>query len=86
MWITSWLTAERLSITNLRIVDIGTSGDQIRVLAGAAAHLASALDVLSLSGCNWFTADLVEMLAVIDGQIATLQELADGGSSPRLSA
>ena len=61
-------------------MDIGNSGDQIRVLSGAAAHLASALDVLSLHGCHWFTADLAEMLDAIDGHIATLQELTDDGA------
>ena len=57
-------------------MDIGRSGNQIRVLARVAAHLASALDLLSLNGCDWFTADLAEMLAVIDGQIATLEQIA----------
>jgi len=64
-----------------QIVDIGSSRDPIRVLAGAAAHLASALDVLSNHGCDWFLADLAEMLEVIDGQIATLEALANGDSS-----
>lgn len=59
---------------------IGNSRDQIRVLSGAAAHLATALDVLSVNGCHWFTADLAEMLAVIDGHITTLEELTEGGA------
>jgi hypothetical protein len=67
-------------------MDIGSSGDQIRVLAGVAAHLASALDVLSLSGCDWFAADLAEMLAVIDGQIATLEQIGTDESSAGRSA
>ena len=65
---------------------IGNNGDQIRVLSGAAAHLASALDVLSLNGCHWFTADLAEMLKAIDGHIATLEELAEGGASSGFGA
>jgi hypothetical protein len=47
---------------------------EIRALAGVAGHLASALDVLLLSECDWFVADILEMLAVIDGQIAVLEE------------
>ena len=31
-------------------------------------YLASALDVLSVSGCNWFCAEILEMLAVIAGR------------------
>ena len=50
------------------------------MLSGAAAHLATALDVLSVNGCHWFTADLAEMLAVIDGHITTLEELTEGGA------
>ena len=56
-------------------MDIGRSGGQVLVLARVAAHLASALDILSLNGCDWFTTDLAEMLAVIDGQIATLEQI-----------
>ena len=63
------------------MLDIGSSGDQIRVLAGVAAHLASALDVLSFSGCDWFAADLAEMLAVIDEQITTLEQIATDDSA-----
>ena len=67
-------------------MDIGRSGDQIRVLARVAAHLASALDLLSLNGCDWFTADLAEMLAVIDGQIATLEQIETDEPSAGRSA
>jgi hypothetical protein len=80
MWITSVLTAAQDGVTKRRMLDIGTGGDQIRVLSGVAGHLASALDVLSLGGCDWFAADILEMLAAIDGQIAALQELGDTGS------
>ena len=48
---------------------------EIRALAGVAGHLASALHVLLLSECDWFVADILEMLAVIDGQIAVLEEV-----------
>lgn len=67
-------------------MDVGIGGDQIRILAGAAAHLASALDVLSLNGCDWLTADLVEMLDMIDGHISTLEELASGDASSGIGA
>jgi len=63
-----------------------THADQIRVLSGIAAHLVSARDMLVLSGCNWFTAEILEMLAVIDGQIAVLEALGSEDSSPRLGA
>ena len=56
-------------------MNIGGSGNQVLVLARVAAHLASALDILSLNRCDWFITDLAEMLAVIDGQIATLEQI-----------
>ncbi len=66
------------------MLDTGTRARQIRALSGVAGHLASALDVLLLSGCDWFTADILEMLAVIDGQIAVLEELGSEDSSSSL--
>ena len=54
--------------------DTGRRAQEIRALSGVAGHLASALDVLLVSECNWFVADILEMLAVIDGQIAVLEE------------
>ena len=57
------------------MVNTGTRAREIRALSGVAAHLASALDVLLLSGCDWFVADILEMLAVIDGQIAVQEDL-----------
>lgn len=66
------------------MLDTGTRAHEIRALSGVAGHLASALDVLSLSGYDWFTADILEMLAVIDGQIALLEEIGNEGSSSSL--
>ncbi len=66
------------------MLDTGTRAHQIRALSGVAGHLASALDVLSLSGYDWFSADILEMLTVIDGQIALLEELGSEGSSSSL--
>ena len=54
--------------------DTGRPAQEIRALSGVAGHLASALDVLLQSECDWFVADILEMLAVIDGQIAVLEE------------
>lgn len=68
------------------MLDTSTHAVQIRTLSSVAFYLASALDVLSLSGCNWFSAEILEMLAVIDGQIAVLEELANEGSSSSLGA
>jgi hypothetical protein len=67
------------------MVNTGTRSRQIRALSGVAGHLASALDVLLLSGCDWFTADILEMLAVIDAQIAVLEEFGNEDSSSSLS-
>ena len=61
--------------------DTGGRAQEIRTLSGVAGHLASALDVLLVSECDWFVADILEMLAVIDGQIAVLEEIGNGGSS-----
>ncbi len=63
----------------------GTRAREIRALAGVAGHLASALDALLLSGCDWFTGDILEMLAVINEQIAVLEEFGHGDSSSSLS-
>ena len=61
--------------------DIGRRAQEIRALSGVAGHLASALDVLLVSECDWFVADILEMLAVIDGQIAVLEEFGNEESS-----
>ena len=61
--------------------DTGRRAQEIRALSGVAGHLASALDVLLLSGCDWFVADILEMLSVIDGQIEVLEEFSDEESS-----
>ncbi len=63
------------------MVNTGTHAREIRALSGVAGHLASALDVLLLSGCEWFVADILELLAVIDGQIAVLEEFGSDGFS-----
>ena len=68
------------------MVDGGPWAHQIRALSGVAGYLTSALDLLLLSGCDWFTADILEMLVVIDGQIAVLEEFGNGGSSSSLGA
>ncbi len=60
--------------------NIGTRAREIRALAGVAG-LASALDALLLSECDWFVADILEMLDVIDGQIAVLEEFGNEESS-----
>ncbi len=61
--------------------DTGRRAQEIRALSGVAGHLASALDVLLVSECNWFVADILEMLSVIDGQIEVLEEFSDEESS-----
>jgi len=61
--------------------DTGRRAQEIRALSGVAGHLASALDVLLVSECDWFVADILEILAVIDGQIAVLEEFGNEESS-----
>jgi hypothetical protein len=61
--------------------DTGRRAQEIRALSGVAGHLASALDVILVSECDWFVADILEMLAVIDGQIAVLEEFGNEESS-----
>ena len=61
--------------------DTGRRAQEIRALCGVAGHLASALDALLVSECDWFVADILEMLAVIDGQIAVLEEFGNEESS-----
>ena len=56
------------------MLNTATRAQEIRVLSGVAGHLTSALDALLLSECDRFVADIREMLAVIDGQIAVLEE------------
>jgi hypothetical protein len=55
--------------------DAGARADQIRALSGVAGHLCSALEALSQSDCDRYTADLLAMLSAIDRQIAVLKEL-----------
>ena len=55
--------------------------NQIHALAGAAVYLRCALDALSIDGCDWFTTYIRIILDAIDGQIATLEGLADKVSS-----
>ena len=59
------------------MVNTGTRARQIRALSGVAGHLASVIDELSLSGCDRFAADILELLALIDGQIAVLEEFGN---------
>jgi hypothetical protein len=66
------------------MADISPRAHQIRTLSDVAGHLTSALDLLLLTGCGWFTADIVEMLDVIDGQIAVLEEFGTEDSSSKL--
>jgi hypothetical protein len=55
--------------------DAGARADQIRALSGVAGHLCSALEALSRSDYDRYTADLLAMLSAIDRQIAVLKEL-----------
>ncbi len=63
------------------MVGSGMRARELRALSGVAGHLASALDVLLLSGSDRFVGDILELLAVIDGQIAVLEEFGNEGFS-----
>ena len=62
------------------MLDAGVHAHKIRALSGAAAYLCSALKELGISECHSFAADVLDMLAAIDGEIASLER--QGGAAP----
>jgi hypothetical protein len=66
------------------MVDPATRAKQIRILAGVAGHLTSALDTLALGGVGWVTLDLLELLAFVEGMISVLEDSDVGGPSSSL--
>lgn len=46
---------------------------QIRVLAGLAGHLASAVEAVSLGECQWVASKIVEVLGVVEDLIHLLE-------------
>jgi len=72
------LTGARFGLTKRRMQEAEERAHQIRLLAGVAAHLCSAIEGLARSDCDWYTTDLLEMLSAIDGQIAVLKGLDAG--------
>jgi len=44
----------------------GIRAHQIRVLAGVADHLASAVEAVSLGECQWVASEIVEILGAVE--------------------
>lgn len=62
--------------------DAGPHAHKISALSSAAGYLCSALKELAISECNAFTADVLEVLAAIDGEIASLER--ESGAAPAI--
>ena len=55
------------------MVASGIRAHQIRVLAGAAGHLASAVEAASLGECQWVASEIVEVLGAVEDLIHLLE-------------
>jgi len=66
------------------MVDPAARAQQIRILAGVAGHLTSALDTLALGGVGWVTLELLELLAFVEGMISALEDSDVGGPASSL--
>ena len=55
------------------MADSGIRAHQIRVLAGVAAHLASAVEAVSLGECQWVASEIVEVLGAVEDLIHLLE-------------
>jgi hypothetical protein len=63
-----------LAIYDLEMADPGIRAHQIRVLAGVAGYLASAIETVSYSECKWVASEIVEVLAVVEDLIDVLEK------------
>jgi len=66
------------------MVDPAARAQQIRILAGVAGHLTSALDTLALGGVGWVTLELLELLAFVEGMISALEDSDVAGPASSL--
>ena len=55
------------------MADSGIRAHQIRVLAGVAGHLASAVEAVSLGECQWVASEIVEVLGAVEDLINLLE-------------
>jgi len=55
------------------MADSGIRVHQIRVLAGMARHLASAVEAVSLGECQWVASEIVEILGAVEDLINLLE-------------
>ena len=55
------------------MADSGIRGHQIRVLAGVAGHLASAVEAVSLGEWQWVASEIVEVLGAVEDLINLLE-------------
>jgi hypothetical protein len=55
------------------MADSGIRAHQIRVLAGVAGHLASAVEAVSLGECQWAASEIVEVLGAVEDLIHLLE-------------
>lgn len=55
------------------MADSGIRVHQIRVLAGVAGHLASAVEAVSLGECQWVASEIVEVLGAVEDLINLLE-------------
>jgi len=55
------------------MADSGIRAHQIRVLAGLAGHLASAVEAVSLGECQWVASKIVEVLGAVEDLIHLLE-------------
>ena len=55
------------------MADSGVRLYQIRVLAGVAGHLASAVEAVSLGECQWVASEIVEVLGAVEDLIHLLE-------------
>jgi len=66
------------------MVNPAARAHQIRILAGVAGHLTSALDTLALGGVGWVTLELLELLAFVEGMISALEDSDVAGPASSL--
>ena len=65
----------------VEMLDGSLRSEEIRALAGVAAYLCSALDVLTADGLDWLVADVRDMLGAIERRISLLEDVGRDASS-----
>ena len=65
----------------VEMLDGSLRSEEIRALAGVAAYLCSALDVLSADGLDWLGADVRDILGAIERRISLLEDVGSDASA-----